>query len=129
MELLPNSHFLGIGSSLGQLLFGTATFLAEKLLRIKISTEELLCRRSYFCISFFRGALSSKKLIFQKRNIPLFLLFPKSYLFRAVTFSKGTTFCSSYFFRRATFSQHTFSEEFLLHSHASSQQLHLLFIS
>ena len=33
---------MGTGSSLGQLLFGTATFLAEGLLRIKISTEELL---------------------------------------------------------------------------------------
>ena len=41
-KLLLSSHFLRTGSSLGQLLFGTATFLADELLRIKISTEELL---------------------------------------------------------------------------------------
>ena len=29
-KLLPRSHFLTIGSSFGQLLFGAATFLAEK---------------------------------------------------------------------------------------------------
>ena len=38
-----------IGSSLGQLLFGTVTFLAEELLRIKIFIEELLCLSEYFC--------------------------------------------------------------------------------
>ena len=40
-KLLPSSHFLRIGISLGKLLFGTATFLVEEMLRIKISTEEL----------------------------------------------------------------------------------------
>ena len=41
-KLLPSSHFLRTESSLGQLLFGTTTFLTEELFRIKISTEELL---------------------------------------------------------------------------------------
>ena len=48
-KLLLSSHVLRIGSSLGQLLLGTDTFLADELLRIKISTEELLCRSMCFC--------------------------------------------------------------------------------
>ena len=48
-KLLSSSHFLKIRISLGQLHFGTATFLAEKLFRTKISTVELLFRRWYFC--------------------------------------------------------------------------------
>ena len=43
-------------------------------------------------------------------------------------FSEATTLYSSYLFRRATFLQHTFSEELLFHSYASSSQLHFLFI-
>ena len=34
-KLLPNSHFLRIGSSSGQLLFGTATFLMKDLVHNK----------------------------------------------------------------------------------------------
>ena len=48
-KLLPSSHRLRIGSYFGQLSFGTATFLAKELFRIKISTEDLLFRSSYFC--------------------------------------------------------------------------------
>ena len=48
-KLLLTSHFLRKESSLGQLLFGTATFLVEESFRIKISTEELLFRSRYFC--------------------------------------------------------------------------------
>ena len=44
-----NTCFLRVGSSLGQLPCGTATFLAEELFRIKIPTEELLCQSRYFC--------------------------------------------------------------------------------
>ena len=119
MKLLPSSHFVRIGSSLGQLLFGTATFLLEWLLRINISTEELLWSKQVLLhsISFFRRATFSKN-----------LLFLESYLFRAVTFSKYVTFYSSNIFRRATLSQHMFSEELLFHIYASSPQLHLLFI-
>ena len=38
-KLLLSSHFLRIEDSLGQLLFGTGTFLAEDFFRINISTE------------------------------------------------------------------------------------------
>ena len=47
-KLQSSSHFLKTGSSLGQLLCGKATFLVEKMFRIKISTEELLFRSRYF---------------------------------------------------------------------------------
>ena len=57
-----SSHFLIIGSSLGQLLFGTVTFLPEELLNIKITTEELLCRSRYFCAA----SAFSEELHFQK---------------------------------------------------------------
>ena len=38
-KLLLSSHFLRIEDSLGQLLFGTGTFLVEDFFRINISTE------------------------------------------------------------------------------------------
>ena len=40
-KLLPSSHFLRIRSSLGQLLFGTSTFLVVDLFGIKISTKHI----------------------------------------------------------------------------------------
>ena len=46
---LPSSHFLRLGSSLGQSHYKTATFLTEGIFRIKISIEELLFRTRYFC--------------------------------------------------------------------------------
>ena len=48
-KLLPSSHLLRIGYLLGQLLFGRATFLPDKLFRINISAEEILFRSKYFC--------------------------------------------------------------------------------
>ena len=48
-KVLPSNHFSRSGSSLGQLLFGTATFLVEEMFRIKISAEELLFRIRYLC--------------------------------------------------------------------------------
>ena len=62
-NLLASSHFLRIESSSGQLLFGTATFLAGELFRIKISTEELLFPSRYFCTA----STFSEKLHFRKR--------------------------------------------------------------
>ena len=99
VTLLARSHFLRIESSSGQLLFGTATFLAEKLFRIKIPTEELLFPSRYFCTA----STFSEKLQFGKSNIPHYILFLESYLFRAATFLKDTTFYGSSVFRRATF--------------------------
>ena len=98
-KLLPGSYFVRKGNSLGQLLFGTATFLMVQLPRIKISTEELLWSKQVllYSISFFRRATFSKN-----------LLFLESYFFRAATFSKDVTFYNSNLFRKATFSQHTF---------------------
>ena len=103
MKLLPSSHFVRTESSLGQLLFWKATFLVEYLLRIKISTEELLWLMQVLLhsINFFRRAAFSKKLFFQKRNILHYLLFQESYLFAAATFSKDVTF-----FTRNLFSRH-----------------------
>ena len=119
-KLLPSNH-LRIGSSLGYLLFGTATFLAVELFRIKISTEELLFRSRYlYTASTFSEKLHfGKKLIFRKRNIPHYPL-PENYLLRTAIFSKDVIFYRSYLFRRTTS---------LYHSYASFPQLHLLFIS
>ena len=55
-NLLPSRHFLRMESSLGHLLFRTATFLEEELFRIKISSEELL----------FEAGTSAQRQLFQK---------------------------------------------------------------
>ena len=47
-KLLQSSQFLRTGNYLGQLLFEIAIFLAEELLRKKISTKELLFQRKHF---------------------------------------------------------------------------------
>ena len=62
-KLLASSRFLRIESSSAQLLFGTATILAEELFRIKISTAELLFPSRYFCTAL----TFSEKLHFRKR--------------------------------------------------------------
>ena len=125
-KLLQSSHFLRIRNSLGH-YFSEQLFFSEELFRIKISIKELL----------FKAGTSAqhqpsqpfwKKLVFQKSNIPHYVLFLGSCLFRAATFSKDATFYGSYLFRSATFWQHTFSEELLFHSYASFPQLHFLFI-
>ena len=56
-------------------------------------------------ISFYRRATISKKLIFQKINIPDYLLFLESYLFRAATFQRTLPSVAA-----------TFSEEVLSHN-------------
>ena len=70
-----------------------------------------------YSICLFGKATFWKKLIFQKSNIPHYLLFLDSCLFIATTFSKDATFYSSYLFRRAAFLQHTFAEELLFHGY------------
>ena len=50
-----------IGSSLVQLLFGTATYLAQELFRTKISRV--------VCIYFFELGISAQHLLFQKSYI------------------------------------------------------------
>ena len=115
-----SSHHLRIGSSLGYLLFGTATSLAEELFRMKISTE------SYF---FEAGTSAEHQLIqksyilekseFFRKAILHYPFFLESYLFRVATFSKDVIFYRSHLFRRATFLQHTFSKELPFHCYAS----------
>ena len=93
------------------------------MLRIKISTEELVFRTRYFCAAstfqnssfsakllphkrhFFKAATFLEKLIFQKSNIPNHLNFLKSCFFKALTFSKDLTFHSI-----------NFSEELLIYN-------------
>ena len=86
---LSSSHHLRIESSLGQLLFGTASFLVEELFRIKVLIET--------------GASAQH----QESKIPHYPFFLESYLFRAAIFSKDIIFYSSYLFRRSTLPQHT----------------------
>ena len=81
-KLLLSSHFLRIEGSLGQLLFGAGTFLAEDFFRIKISTE---------CHPFEAGCTTStfsEEHNFGKSNIPHYLPFLESFLFGAATFFK-----------------------------------------
>ena len=47
-KTLQSSHFLRIGSSLRQLLFGIAIF-SQELFRIKLCKKELLFQSRYFC--------------------------------------------------------------------------------
>ena len=58
----------------------------------------------YYISIFFRKATFWKKLIFQKSNIPHYLLFLKSHFSIAGTFSEELLF-KIYFFRRGTISQ------------------------
>ena len=55
-QILENRKFT-------QLLFGTATFIEKELLKINISTEELLCQSRYFCIA----SAFSEELHFRKK--------------------------------------------------------------
>ena len=65
LKFLRSRHFLEIGSSLVQLLFGTATYLAQELFRTKISAVVLL---------------------FRIRDSAQHLLFLKSYIFEKGNF-------------------------------------------
>ena len=119
-KLLASSHFLRIESSSGQLLFGTATFLAEELLRIKISTAELLFPSRYFCTAstfseklhfgkkHFRKAIFRITYFFWRATFLERLLFQKILPSMAAQFSQEPLF-TTYFFRRVTISQLCFA--------------------
>ena len=110
-----NSHFFGGGIAQNKNIYRRAPLSKQALLHI---------------ISFFRRATSSKKLIFQKRNITYFLLFPKSYPFQRGHFFKRRYLLQQLPFQKSYFlTTYFFSEELLFHSCASSSQPHLLFIS
>ena len=104
-----------------------ANFLAEDLFRIKIFIEMLLFRDRLHSVNFFKRVVFWIKLIFQKSNVPYYILFLESYLFRAA-FSRDATFYSSYLLRRVAFLQHIFSEELLFYSYASFSRLHFLLV-
>ena len=130
-KLLSGNHHMRIGSSLGQLIFGTATFLAEELFRINISIEELLFRSRYFCTTstFSEKLHFGKKPFFYENNIPYYPLFLESYFFRVATFSKDVIFHSSYLFRIATFHNILLQKSYYFAATLSFPQLHFLFIS
>ena len=85
--------------SVGQLLLGTATFLAEELFRVKSS--------------FFKAGASAQHQLFQEsyvfrkanfsENILHYLLCLESYLSRVTTFPKNIIFYRRCLFRKATF--------------------------
>ena len=107
-----------IGSSLRQLLFGKATILAEELLRIKISTEELLCRsrNNEAQHQLYQESLFFEKTKFLENEYFAFSIFSGELHFRETTFSKRITqlpfqksyFLTTYFFRRAATLQISF---------------------
>ena len=123
-KLLLSSHFLRIEGSLGQLLFGAGTFLAEDFFRIKISTEchpfEAGCTTSTFSEEHNFG----KSKLFRKAIFHITSLFWRASYLERLLFSKDATFCSSYLFRRAIFLQHTFSEKSLFDSYSSFPELY-----
>ena len=123
-ENSTEQHFLRRGDFLKQLLFGTAIFFGRTK---KISKKELLFQ-SFLTALTFSEKLYFGKNYFSENHFPHYLLFLESCLFRAITFSKGTSFYNSYLFRRATFLQHTSSEELLFYSYGSFSQSHFLFI-
>ena len=61
---LPSSHLIRIGSSSGQLLFGTATFCGEELLRIKILQKSSFVE----AVTSAQHQLYQKSYIFEKAN-------------------------------------------------------------
>ena len=75
-RLLPSSHFLRIGSSLGQAVFQTLTFLMDKLFRIKTFQKRY----------FFEPGTSVQHRLFQK-----------SYFLEKVNFSEKQYFTLSIF--------------------------------
>ena len=117
-KLLPSSHFLRIRRSLRHFLFGTATFLAEELFRIKIYTEELLLRsRYFFCthigkrelfktifrITYFWRATFLERLLFQKTLPSIAATFSVDLLFN------NTLFKNRYYFTATLpFHSHSF---------------------
>ena len=151
VELLPSSHFLRIGNSLGQLLFGTATEQLSQflLLKVTISYQGLASTLNSLGEgiaqnkdAYRRGLLLNQALM---HSISVFYIFEKVNFSEKKysafsTFSEELLFQSSHFFKRHYLLQQLpfqksyflttyFSEELLFHSYASSPQLHLLFMN
>ena len=74
-KTLQSSHFLRIGSSLRQLLFGIAIF-SQELFRIKLCKKELLFQSRYFCTaSTFSKRVRFGKNWFFRRSVSSLLTF------------------------------------------------------
>ena len=80
---LSSSHFLRIGSSLGQLLFRTATFLEEEFL------GDIHLQKSYF----FKAGSSAQHQLFQKSHILEKATFSEKHYSALPTFSGELPFC------------------------------------
>ena len=100
-KLLPSRHFLRIGSSLGQVLFGTPTFLVEK------PYKDIFRRRTFpnqvVLCNIFRRVTFWKKLFFRKSNSPHCLLLLDNYFIRVATFPEELLFRNILFQRRYYF--------------------------
>ena len=100
-------------------IFAIAIF-SEELFKIKISKKELLFQSRYFytASTFSEKLHLGKKLIFQKSNIPHYLLFLESCHFRAAAFSKDATFSEELLFYNILFQKsYYFTVTIPLHSY------------
>ena len=96
---LLSSYFLKIESSLGQLIFGTATFVAEELIRIKY-----LQKSSFFKVgTCAQHQLFQKSYIFEKGNFSENKCLALPTFLEELLLSKYVTFYSCYRVRRAIF--------------------------
>ena len=95
--------------------FRAVTFRSNYFFREAIAQNKDICTRA----PLIEAGTSTQHQLFRKSYIFEKPTFPESYLFERPD-SKDVDFYSSNLFRTATFSQHTFSEELLFHSYASS---------
>ena len=96
--LLENRNFFRTVTFRNSYLFGGEFVKNKDIYRSATFSKQVLPHT----INFSWRATFWKKVIFQKSNIPHYLLLAESYLFRVANFSKDTTFYSSYLFRKAT---------------------------
>ena len=120
--LLRNRKFIRAATFQNCYLFGREIVKGkDSHRRTRFSNQVLL-----HSINFFREDTFSKKLIFQKRNIPYYLIFWRA------TFLERLLFQMTLSSIAATFSEEPLSQNVFLqksYSYASSPQLHILFIS
>ena len=124
--MLQSSHFLRIGSSLRQLLFGTAIFFSEELFKIMLYKKELLFQSRCFCTAstfseklrfgrnrFFRKSISALPTFSGELSSQRNYFFKICYLLQQLSFRKSYFFTTD-FFRRVTISQLRFFPKFFL---------------
>ena len=104
-KLLPNSYHLRIGSSLGNLLVGTATFLAKELFRIKILLLFIIIY--LFTVDIYREATFSKQALLHNINY-----FRRATFWKKANFSEKQDSALPTFFWRATFLEQLLFRDF-----------------